>query len=38
MREMIVEICHIVVNNLENKEELLEKMKQIEEIEYKVQK
>ena len=35
MREMMVEICHIIVNNLENKEELLEKMKQIEEIEYK---
>ena len=31
----MVEICHIIINNPENKEKLLEKMKQIEEIEYK---
>ena len=35
MREIMVEIYHIVINNPENKEKLLEKMKQIEEIEYK---
>ena len=30
---MIVEICHIVINNPSNKEDLLEKMKEIEDIE-----
>ena len=30
---MMVEICHIVINNLGNKKDLLEKMKEIEDIE-----
>ena len=33
MRQMVVNICHIVINNPNNKEDLLEKMKEIEDIE-----
>ena len=33
MKQMMVEICHIVINNPSNKEDLLEKMKEIKEIE-----
>ena len=33
MRQMMVNICYIIINNPNNKEELLEKMKEIEDIE-----
>ena len=33
MRQMMVNICYIVINNPNNKEELLKKMKKIKDIE-----